>query len=130
MLGVDVGAACRIPVIWGLLAAAGFTVAGALVHGTGLAIGLMACGLFAVNVASSCGWALAAVVAPNNTVATLEAIQNIGGSFGGSLAPFITGAVVQATGSFIPAFMLAGAIAVDCALVYWTMARKHITAPA
>jgi len=130
MLGVDVGAACRIPVIWGLLAAAGFTVAGALVHGTGLAIGLMACGLFAVNVASSCGWALAAVVAPNNTVATLEAIQNIGGSFGGSLAPFITGAVVQATGSFIPAFMLAGAIAVACALVYWTMARKHITAPA
>jgi nitrate/nitrite transporter NarK len=61
-------------------------------------------------------------------VATLEAVQNIGGSAGGTLAPFITGAVVQATGSFVPAFVLAGAIAVICAVIYWTMAGKRISA--
>jgi MFS family permease len=124
--GMDAGSACRVPVILGLFGAAGFTIAGALAPGLPAAIAFMSCGLFCINVSSSCGWALAAVIAPNNTVATLEAIQNIGGSVGGTLAPFITGAVVQATGSFVPAFLLAGAIAVACGVVYWTMAGRRI----
>jgi MFS family permease len=124
--GMQAGAACRLPIIAGLLVAAACTVAGALAGNTGVAIALMAGGLFGANVASSCGWALAAVVAPGNAVATLEAVQNIGGSAGGALAPFITGAVVQSTGSFIPAFMLAGAIAVVCAGFYWVMAGSKI----
>jgi hypothetical protein len=33
---------------------------------------------------------------------------------------------VQSTGSFIPAFMLAGAIAVVCAGFYWVMAGSKI----
>jgi len=125
-IGISASAACRIPVIGGLLMAAVFTVAGALAANTDVAIAFMAAGLFGANVASSCGWALAAVVAPGNAVATLEAIQNIGGSAGGTLAPFITGAVVQATGSFVPAFMLAGAIAVVCAGAYWGMAGRRV----
>lgn len=124
--GVEASAACRIPVIAGLLMAAAFTAAGALAGSTGLALLCMALGLFGANVASSCGWALAAVVAPGNAVATLEAVQNIGGSAGGTLAPFITGAVVQETGSFIPAFMLAAAIAVACAAIYGLMAGRKI----
>ena len=128
--GMEAGLACRFPVILGLLAAAGCTVAGALAGSTGAAIAWLAAGLFAANVASSCGWALAAVVAPSNAVASLEAVQNIGGSLGGTLAPFLTGAVVQATGSFIPAFLLAGAIALACAMVYALMARRRITASA
>jgi sugar phosphate permease len=127
---IDASAACRLPVIVGLIAAALFTVAGAEATSTATAIACMACGLFAANVSSSCGWALAAVVAPGNTVATLEAIQNVGGSFGGSLAPFITGAVVQSTGSFTPAFLLAGAIAIISAFFYLFLARKKIIAPA
>jgi MFS family permease len=126
--GLDASAACRLPIIAGLVMAAACTVAGALAGNTGVAIALMAGGLFGANVASSCGWALAAVVAPGNCVATLEAIQNIGGSAGGSLAPFITGAVVQATGSFVPAFLLAGGIAVVCAGCYWLMAGRRIKA--
>jgi len=127
---IDPSAACRLPVIVGLIAAAGFTVAGAEAGSTAAAIAWMSCGLFAANVASSAGWALAAVIAPGNTVATLEAIQNIGGSAGGALAPFITGAVVQSTGSFTPAFILAGAIAVFSALSYLILARRRIIAPA
>ena len=124
--GVPAGTACRLPVIGGLLGAAVFTVAGALVGNVWLAIALISCGLFAINVSSSCGWALAAVVAPSNAVATLEAIQNVGGSLGGTLAPFITGAVVQATGSFVPAFVAAAVIAVVCAILYATMAGRRI----
>jgi sugar phosphate permease len=118
--------ACRIPIIAGMLAAALFTTAGALAPSTSLAIACISLGLFGANIASSCGWALAAVAAPNNAVATLEAIQNVGGSLGGSLAPFITGAVVQSTGSFTPAFLLAAAIATASAAIYWFLARDRI----
>jgi MFS family permease len=125
--GMEAGAACRLPIIVGMVLAAVCTVGGALAGSTGVAIALMAGGLFGANVASSCGWALAAVVAPGNAVAGLEAVQNIGGSAGGTLAPFITGAVVQATGSFVPAFLLAGVIAVVSAAVYWAMAGRRIS---
>ncbi len=126
---MDASAACRLPVIVGMLAAGALTVLGALAPSTGVALACMAGGLFAANVASSCGWALAAVVVPNNAVAGLEAVQNVGGSLGGAMAPFVTGAVVQQGGSFIPAFLLAGAIAVSSALFYAVMARGRIGAP-
>jgi MFS family permease len=123
---MDASAACRLPVIIGMVAAGVLTVAGALAPSTGLAIACMAGGLFAANVASSCGWALAAVVAPNNAVAALEAIQNVGGSLGGALAPFLTGMVVQTGGSFIPAFYAAGVIALASAGFYAMMAGRRI----
>ncbi len=126
--GVPAGAACRIPVILGLLGAAGFTIAGALAANLWVAIACISGGLFAINVSSSCGWALAAVVAPSNAVATLEAVQNVGGSLGGTLAPYITGEVVQRTGSFVPAFVAAAVIALVCAAIYWTMAGRKIAA--
>jgi len=128
--GTDPATACRIPIIGGMVLAAVFTVGGALAGNIWLAIAAMTCGLFCVNVASSCGWALAAVVAPSNAVATLEAVQNVGGSVGGTLAPLITGIVVQATGSFVPAFILAGIISVASAIAYWTMTGKKIGNPA
>jgi sugar phosphate permease len=128
-MGTDAASACRIPTMWGLIAAGGFTVAAAFAGNVYIAVGLMACGLFAANVSSSCGWALAAVIAPANVVATLEAVQNVGGSVGGALAPFVTGALVQATGSFVAAFVLAGSIAVACAVVYRYMTRQNISVP-
>jgi MFS family permease len=127
--GMDAAAACRIPTMWGLIAAGGFTIAAAFVGNVYIAVGLMACGLFAANVSSSCGWALAAVIAPGNAVATLEAVQNVGGSIGGALAPFVTGALVQATGSFVAAFVLAGSIAISCAAAYRYMTRQSISVP-
>jgi sugar phosphate permease len=127
--GMDAAAACRIPTMWGLIAAGGFTIAAAFVANVYIAVGLMACGLFAANVSSSCGWALAAVIAPGNAVATLEAVQNVGGSIGGALAPFVTGALVQATGSFVAAFVLAGSIAISCAAAYRYMTWQSISVP-
>jgi MFS family permease len=123
---MDAAAACRIPAIGGLIVTAIVVFAAAFAHSTWLAVMLISIGLFAINISSSCGWAMAAVVTPGNTVATLEAVQNIGGSFGGALAPLITGAIVQKTGSFLPAFELAGVIALVCAGFYLTMTRQKI----
>lgn len=126
--GMDPTRACRIPTIAGLIVAGIFTVAGAYASDTGWALALMAVGLFAANLASSCGWALAAVIAPPNTVATLEAIQNVGGSIGGALAPLISGFIYQITGSFLPAFVAAGLIALVSAAAYWILAHRRIMA--
>lgn len=127
--GVDAAEACRIPTVWGLIAASVFTIGAALTGNIYGAIALIACGLFAANLSSSCGWALATVIAPQNAIATLEAIQNVGGSIGGALAPLITGTIVQRTHSFVPAFVLAGFISFGSAVAYHSMTREKI-APA
>ncbi len=124
---MDAVTACRLPVILGLVAAAILTFAAAYAHSTWLAVTLISGGLFAINIASSCGWALAAVITPPNTVATLEAIQNVGGSLGGALAPWITGALVQALGSFLAAFELAAVLALVSAGFYWAMTKQKIS---
>jgi MFS family permease len=123
---MDPVSACRLPVILGLAGTAILTIAAAYAHSTWSAVALISGGLFAINIASSCGWALAAVITPPNTVATLEAIQNVGGSLGGALAPWITGTLVQASGSFLAAFDLAGLIALISAGFYWVMTRRKI----
>jgi cyanate permease len=61
---------------------------------------------------------MAAVATTPDKVATLEAIQNVGGSVGAGLAPALTGFTVQITGSFTPALLLAAAIAVLTAIIY------------
>jgi nitrate/nitrite transporter NarK len=125
--GTDAVTACRLPIICGLVVAGGSTIVAAYVANIGVAVSLMAIGLFSANVSSSCGWALAAVIAPPNTVATLEAVQNVGGSIGGALAPLVTGVLVQATGSFVPAFAVAGVIAFASAVAYWGLTEKKIS---
>ena len=116
-------ASCKVPLIAGMLVTAACTAGAAVVQGAAPAIVLISVALFAATLASSCGWAMAAVAISPDKVATLEAIQNIGGSLGGACAPAITGGVVQATGSFTPALLLAAAIAVMSALVYGLAVR-------
>ena len=128
--GMDPRQACRWPVIVGLLGTALFTVAGAFAASTWVALALLSAGVLLANLASSCGWALGAVMAEPEDVGTLEAIQNIGGSIGGGLAPLLTGIAVQATGSFVPALCLAAGIAVACAGVYAVMVGVLPAAPA
>jgi MFS family permease len=123
---IDVATACRIPAIVGLVVTGIVVMAAAHTPSTWLAVTFISIGLFAINVSSSSGWALAAVVSPSNTVATLDAVQNIGGSLGGALAPLVTGALVQVAGSFRPAFDVASAIAFMSAACYFTMTRKQI----
>ncbi len=122
--GLDPREACRWPVIVAMLGTAGFTVAGALAPGVAGSLALLSGGVFLANLASSCGWALGAVMAPPAEVGTLEAIQNVGGSLGGALAPLVTGVVVQATGSFLPALFLAAAVSVGSAIAYATLVRS------
>jgi cyanate permease len=73
--------------------------------------------------ASGMSWALASVAAPANCTASLGAIQNFGGYLGGALAPTVTGFIVQATGSFVPALLTSAGIGLVSALAYLVVIR-------
>ena len=80
--------------------------------------------------ASGTSWSLANGCAPASYAASLGAIMDFGGFIGGALAPLITGFVVQATGSFTPALLVAGAIALASAMAYLVGSRRGDLWPA
>jgi MFS family permease len=61
-----------------------------------------------MGLATANTWAITQSVAPAGTVGTLAGIQNFGATFGGFIAPVVTGFLIKSTGSYTPAFVLAG----------------------
>ena len=108
----------KIPTVAGLATAGVLTAFVPFVGDLGLALALMSAAMFFAYGAGSCSWALGATMTPPKLVATLESVQNIGGSIGGALAPLVTGLIVGRTGSFIFAFVVAAATALLSAASY------------
>ena len=119
-------AARQGPLVAGLLVSAVASALASVSDSAGWALAAISAALFAANVATTTGWALAATLAPAALVATVEAMANIGGSVGGSLAPLVTGVVVQQTGSFAPALLIAAAVSSVCAVFNWRLTRGRI----
>jgi sugar phosphate permease len=115
------------PICTGLIGAAVFTVPAAYTPTLTLAIVYLSLAMYFVNMASGAAWALVSVAAPRHLVASLGSIQNFGGYFGGSFAPFITGLVVDQTHSFVNAFLISAGVAFAAALVYMFVVRVPIT---
>jgi len=114
------------PICCGLIGAALFTVPAAFTPTLTLAIVYLSLAMYFVNLASGAAWALVSVAAPRHLVASLGSIQNFGGYFGGSFAPFITGVVVDRTHSFVNAFLISAGVAFAAALVYMFVVRVPI----
>ncbi|WP_321786563.1 MFS transporter [Paraburkholderia sp. J94] len=62
------------------------------------------------TVAASQVWALPGDVAPPNAVSMVAGLQNTVSNLGGVVGPVITGAIVSATGSFVPALLFSSAL--------------------
>jgi cyanate permease len=115
----------KIPVIIGLLGMVLFTVIAAETPSDTAAVASISAALMFGASASGMSWALASVAAPANCTASLGAIQNFGGYLGGALAPTVTGFIVQATGSFVPALLASAAIGLVSALAYLVVIRSE-----
>ncbi len=116
----------QLPLVIGLYVAACCSAVAAVSGSAAMALAAVSAALFSANLATTSGWALAAGMAPPALIATVEAMANIGGSVGGSLAPLVTGALVQSTGSFTPALLVAAAIAAACALANQILTTRRI----
>jgi cyanate permease len=71
---------------------------------------------------------LATDEAPKSMVASLGSIQNFCGFIGAALAPIVTGAIVQATGSFQMVFLVGAVLLVISTVSYGVFLKKPITA--
>lgn len=114
----------KVPVIAGLVAMALFTIIAAEAASDAIAVASISAALMFGACASGMSWALSSVVAPSNCTASLGSIQNFGGYLGGALAPTITGFIVQATGSFVPALLVSAGIGLASALIYLLLIRQ------
>ena len=118
----------KVPAALCLFGTAICTVAAAYAGSNAMTIALISASIFLVYVTSTCTWALASVAVPANCTASIGAMQNFGGYLGGALAPTVTGLIVQATGSFVLALVVGGAIGVASGIAYLTLVGEPITA--
>ncbi|WP_310634058.1 MULTISPECIES: MFS transporter [unclassified Paraburkholderia] len=116
----------RLMIVVTSLGAAVCAVALPFVDSIGATVTLMTLGLACIAATIGNAWALAGDIAPNSMIASVSAIQNFGGYFGGAFSPVVAGFIVDRTGSYLLAFVIGGAIAGCAALFYWFMARRAI----
>lgn len=93
-----------------------------------LALGVMTLALGFVATMQAAAWAMPGDIVPRSQIASVGAIQNFGGYFGGAFAPLLTGVLYDATGSYTPSFVIGGIIASLAAVAYTVLVRKPITA--
>ena len=75
---------------------------------TWLAVALIAACMGCMRMTTGAANALPVDLAPPAAAASLASIQNFGGNIGGLIAPIATGYLVQASGSFVVALVVAG----------------------
>ncbi|MDQ0392671.1 MFS transporter [Labrys monachus] len=126
--GVSPLNARKYPMAASLLLTAIFTAVAAETPNDSLAIGCISVSLFLLYISSSAAWAMASVAAPANTTASIGSMQNFGGYVGGALAPTVTGFIVKASGSFVPALLTGAVIAVVAAILYMVLIDRPIPA--
>ncbi len=117
----------KIPIVCAIFGVVLCTMLAAYSSSSSLAVLYISLSLFMLNGASTAAWAMATVAAPKNFAASLGAIQNFGGYLGGTLAPVLTGYMVQATSSFRSALLLAAGVALLAGIGHLAFVRKPIS---
>jgi MFS family permease len=128
--GMTAIASRKLLTIIGLVIMAVATVGGAEAPSNTLAVASISIAVFFGFWSSGTSWSLANACAPVNYAASLGAIMDFGGFIGGALAPMVTGFVVQGSGSFVPALLVASAIGLLSALAYLLLIRPEPIAAA
>ncbi|MBI4455914.1 MAG: MFS transporter [Acidobacteria bacterium] len=85
---------------------------------TWLAVTLLTLCMLSLRLTTASGNSTPIDLAPPTAVGSLTSIQNFGGNIGGLLAPIVTGYLLKATGSFVSALLMAGAMATLGAISY------------
>lgn len=61
-----------------------------------------------MGLATANTWAITQTIAPRGSIGTLAGVQNFAATLGGFFAPILTGFLIQASGSYVSAFVIAG----------------------
>ena len=91
------------------------------------AVALVSAALFSLQFAGTSGWGLVQAMVPRENVPAASALQNFGSFMLASLAPIVTGRLLDATHSFQLTFWVCGAMAAFGALCYATLTRRPMS---
>jgi nitrate/nitrite transporter NarK len=124
--GISLVNSRRFTLIGGLIGTALFILPVAMTHDTTIAITCISAAVFCANITSTSAWTLVTAVAPESYVASIGSMQNAGGYIGASVAPIVTGFLVEGTGGFHAAFAVGSGIALVSACCYAFLVRTPI----
>jgi MFS family permease len=96
----------------------------ATVPSTVAAVASVIVGAAFLGLSTSNNWAVTQTIAGPGGASRWTGIQNCFGNFGGVVSPWLTGYIVDQTGSFYGAFAGAAAVAIAGALLYFFLVRK------
>ncbi|VVE20718.1 MFS transporter [Pandoraea terrigena] len=114
--GLSANVARKLPIIAGLLGASSI-VAANYVDNNAIVIAILSVAFFAQGMAAL-GWTLVSDIAPKHLLGLTGGIFNFAANLAGIVTPLVIGFIVAATGSFVWALTLIGAIAIVGALSY------------
>ncbi len=119
--------ACKVLIVGGMFCSALSTLGvGYAATATG-AVACVSIALFFIYFAGNSGWGLAQAMAPAHMVASVSAIQNFGSFVCASLAPIITGWLLDHTHSFNIALMICSLATTLGGLSYWFVVKDRIS---
>ncbi len=127
LLGVPLVRARKLPTAFGYLASALFTALAAYASGPEIAVLWISLAMFFLWFAVAGKWTLITAVSPQDYCASCSSIQNFGGFLGGAFSPFVTGLIVDRTGSFVLALVIGGVLMVLAAAIFYFMVGAPIT---
>ncbi len=120
--GVALTRVHRVQIVAGMLLSAAATWQVSRSGSTGAAVAGISVALAAIHFAGTSGWGYAQAVAPGRMVASMSALQNFASFLIASVAPVLTGWIVDRTHSFGLALAVCSGVTVAGAVSYATLA--------
>lgn len=120
--GIPLARVHRVQIVLGMLLSALATFAVSRSHTTPAAIAGISLALFCIHFAGTSGWGYAQAVSPVQFVASASALQNFASFLIASVAPVLTGWLVDRMHSFQLAFVICSGVTMLGALSYATLA--------
>jgi sugar phosphate permease len=118
--------ACKILIVCGMLCSAMSTLGVAYTATATAAVACVSMAIFFIYFGGNSAWGLAQAMSPPHMVASVSAIQNFGSFICASLAPIITGWLLDHTHSFHIALMICSLATTLGALSYWFIVKDRI----
>ena len=118
--------ACKILIVGGMFCSALSTVGVAYAASATSAVACVSAALFFIYFGGNSAWGLAQALSPAHMVGSVSAIQNFGSFVCASLAPLITGWLLDRTHSFDVALVICAMFTCVGALSYWFIVKDPI----
>jgi MFS family permease len=125
--GMSIVKARKLPTALGYVGSALFTAFAAASTAVEPAVLWISLAMFCLYFAVAGKWTLITAVSPQPYCASCSSIQNFGSYLGGACSPFVTGLVVDRTGSFVSALLIGAVVMTVGATIYYFMVVRPIT---